>query len=186
MKFTNDRLQQFARISKLQIEADKRDSIMEVRPTLSSVIELSDPIRAFFLQGAAPGPGTLADPITESFAQTDLLDRTGVGGADNRDLAFFTPGLWNLNIWKTFSFTGTTNFAKFQRLRLSTLSADLGSIVASTDLMLTPYITGTVRDFVREITLPMLAPWKLTALADVTVALDELHTALSLIARRFI
>ncbi len=185
MKFVNDRLSQWLRIAQLQGQPQSGDNIIEVAPRLAGVCDLSDPIRTLFLSGAAPAPGTAAAPFGESFASNDIVDITGVFGLDSRNLCFCSPGLWHLNLLKQFSFSGTTNFAKQQRLRLTTVTPDLGTIIGSTDLIADKYISGQNRVYERNLWLPMLAVWTLVTIGDTTVALDELHSSLSLVLRRF-
>jgi len=185
MRIVNDRLSQFARIAQLQAQPQVGDNLLHIPAVLTGVLDLSDPIRRGG-SSVATQFGTVADPLQESCIFQDTIDDTGVVGLDSRTLAVFAPGLWHLNIQRRFSFNGTTNFGKDQRIRIITLSADLGSIVFTTELDLVRFITGTVRDSQRDLWFPMLTVWSMTTLTQPTVAADELHSNTSVLARRFL
>lgn len=184
MRITNDRLQQLARIPSQQLEHDPRDSIITFPPVVTGVMDLSDPIRRF-LNTSAAAAGSSADPVQESVMLFDAVDLSGVQGLDTRNIAFFTAGLWHLQIAKRFSFTGTTNLAKTQLLQLTT-TADLGVVVATVPIDKQLFITGAGFSFVRDMWLPMLSAWTLVTVTTNTVAGDELHSMTSIVARRFI
>lgn len=183
MRFINDRLAQIARISAAQTQPDPRDSILEVPGTQQPTVEFADPIRRG--GSAAAGFGTAADPVSESIIFHDHVDLSGVSGIDSRNLAFFSPGLWHINLHKGFEFNGTTNQGKNQLLRFTTVAGDLGSVIFSADLLKYQFVTGSRREMFREFWIAPLTVWTLVTITGATVAADELHSFLSVVARRF-
>lgn len=182
MRFINDRLSQLARIAGAQVQPEQTDNLLSVGRALAPVVELVDPIRA---GGSAPF-GSAAAPFAESLVFHDVLDMSGVVGLDTRTLVTFAPGCWHLNIHKTFTFDGTTNFGKSHVLNLTTVAADLGTVIFTAQLFGYRFQTGARRDVVRDLALTFLTPWQLVTITTGTVAADELHAVLSVNARRFI
>ncbi len=185
MKFNDDRLQQFARVSGAQFAPNVHDTQLLVPPVLQPVVEVSQPI----IRGgssAAATFGSVADPVRDSILFGDAVDLSGVQGLDSRTLAVFSPGIWHVNINKSFNFTGTLNLVKFQVLQLVTIVDPLGPIVFTAQLMKHHYTTDSVvRQVVRELWFHFLVPWSLVSITQPTVALDELHSLTSVLARRF-
>jgi len=183
VRWISDRLQQFARVSGFQAQPQPRDTEFEAPSHFVPIVEVPEPVRF----GGPGNVGAFATgiPFQESFLLHDVVDVSGVAGLDSRTLVTLSPGLWNIHLHKGFEFTGTTNQAKDSRLRIVTLSPDLGTVVFTWEQLLFRYVSGARRDVVRDMQLPMLAPFSITVLSSATVALDELHHFTSIVARRF-
>jgi len=184
VRFVNDRLSQFARIAGSQGQPKTGDNLLEITPLLLGVLDMSDPIRRG-VQTFAGAAGSVTEPVAESILIQDSYDQVGVQALNSRDIAFFAPGLWHLNIFKQFRFDGTNAPGSLSQLILTSVATDLGSIIFNVLLSQHRYYIGAARDYNRDIWLPMLTTWKLNTISSAMVAGDEIHTMTSIVARRF-
>ena len=183
MKFNDDRLQQYARVSGAQLAPHAQDTQLFVPPSLQPTFELSGPI----IRGgsAAATFGSVSDPVRDSVLFQDAVDFSGVHALDSRTLAVFAPGIWHFNLSRKFFFTGTTNLGSSNILNLVTISDPLGPVIFTTQLAKDFYVTGSSFSLVRDMWLHFLVPFSLVSISIPTIAADELHVHLSVLARRF-
>jgi hypothetical protein len=181
VKLTDDRLAQFARVLRKSSSPQPGDNLLTIPGVLALIAELSTPITA---ASVSLTMGTAADPKAESFIINDLVDKSGAQALDSHSLLFASAGLWHIHAHLSHVFSGTANLGASDLISMTTTGDVLNAPFGPVNLSL--YRRSVAQhEWVRDFWLPMLDAWTLTSITAATVAGDELHRSLTIIARRF-